>query len=80
MAERETRNLPDVQPAGAWEGSDRLPRSWHPDSVTVTFSPGFGATAQTAASKPRKRVFGAYRGRFSVPDDFFRPMSDDEIR
>ena len=29
-------------------------------------------------SKP-KRVPGAWKGRFTVPDDFFAPLSDDEL-
>ena len=30
------------------------------------------------ASKP-KRVFGAFKGQFSVPDRFFDPLPDDEL-
>ncbi len=79
MAEREARSSSDMQPAGAWEGSTRLPQPWRADSLTVSFSHDFAPAEGTTASKPRKRVYGAYRGRFAVPDDFFRPLTDDEL-
>jgi prevent-host-death family protein len=31
-----------------------------------------------AASKP-KRVFGAFKGQFSLPDSFFDPLPEDEL-
>jgi len=30
-------------------------------------------------SSPKKRQFGAYRGKFTVPDAFFDPLPDDEM-
>lgn len=30
-------------------------------------------------SKPKKRQFGAYRGKFTMPDSFFEPLTEEEL-
>jgi hypothetical protein len=80
MAERDSLDLPNAHLVGSLEdGASLAAASWRPSTVTVSFADRLAAAREQPGALPRKRVFGAYRGRFSVPDDFFRPLAEHEV-
>lgn len=80
MAERDTLELPKADHGGTLDdGASLSAASWRPSTVTVSFADRPAAERDQANAPRGERVFGAYRGRFSVPDDFFRALSEDEV-